>query len=95
MISSSSQETGLPARAVLERVTTEFPDLPMEAVVKEDCLRRGVWFTPEALEAGADFARKSYFIFSFDRLPPTEMEAAIQRAAPEERRGGFIRKVAR
>jgi hypothetical protein len=71
-------------RSELERVAGEFPDIALEAVVKEDCLRRGIWFTPAALEAGADFARKSYFIFSFDRLPPTELDAAIQRAAPEE-----------
>lgn len=63
----------------------EFPDIPFEACVKEDCLRRGIWFTPEALRQGrASYAKKSYFIFSFDHLPPSDLEAAIQKAAPEE-----------
>jgi hypothetical protein len=50
-------------------VAGEFPDLPLEAVLKEDVLRRGVWITPEALAQEAVYAPKSYFIFSFDHEP--------------------------
>lgn len=46
----------------------EFSDLPFEAVVKQDVLRQGLSFTAAAL-ARADFKRKDYFIFTFDRAP--------------------------
>lgn len=82
--SEGGTEAAASPRRVLEAALEEFSDLPPEAVVKEDCLRRGVWFTPQALAAGTGYARKSYFIFSFDRLPPTDLEAAVQQAAPEE-----------
>lgn len=47
---------------------TDFADLPFEAVVKQDVLRQGLSFTPAALEE-AEFKRKDYFIFTFDRAP--------------------------
>ena len=52
-------------------VAEAFPDLPLEAVIKEDVLRRGVWITEEALALPSNpaYAPKSYFIFSFDREP--------------------------
>lgn len=46
----------------------EFSDLPFEAVVKQDVLRQGLSFTAAAL-ARADFKKKDYFIFTFDRAP--------------------------
>jgi hypothetical protein len=68
----------------IQALTAEFPDLPPEVFVKEDLLRRGVWFTPAALSRGHEFARKAYFIFSFDHLPLAEMDAAVREHAPEE-----------
>lgn len=73
-----------PPLAAVEAVCREFPDIPREAVVKEDLLRQGVRFEPEALAAGAAAARKSYFIFSFDRRPLAEMDEDSRERAPEE-----------
>jgi hypothetical protein len=58
--------------------------VPLEAVVKEDLLRRGVRFAPEALKAYADYAAKSYFIFTFNRAPLSELSEAERDDAPEE-----------
>lgn len=59
-------------------------DVPLEAIVKSDLLRLGVWFTPEALEEAARFKEKSYFIFSFDRVPQAALSKTQRHAAPEE-----------
>ena len=78
-------EQGIAALQNVEAVAAEFSDVPVETVVKEDCLRRGVWFEPEALRVGHAYARKSYFIFSFDHLPLSDMEGeAAREDAPEE-----------
>ncbi len=68
----------------IEAVHATFPDIPREAVVKEDVLRRGVWLEAAALETSADYARKSYFIFSFDHEPLKDMEGVERDRAPEE-----------
>ncbi len=62
----------------------EFEDIPMEAVFKEDMLRQGIWFDDQVLAPDSDYARKSYFIFSFDRTPLNEMDGAQRVQAPEE-----------
>ena len=59
-------------------------DIPLEAIVKSDLLRLGVHFTPEALKTCAAFKEKSYFIFSFDRVPQKELSEIEKHAAPEE-----------
>ncbi|MCB9834235.1 MAG: radical SAM protein [Planctomycetes bacterium] len=66
------------------RVREEFPDIPREAVFKEDMLRLGIAFSADALREHAAYARKSYFIFSFDRLPLAEMDQRARLHAPEE-----------
>jgi hypothetical protein len=58
--------------------------VPLEAVVKEDLLRRGVRFDKEALRAYADYAAKSYFIFTFNRAPLDALSAEEREDAPEE-----------
>ena len=75
----SVKDQGMDALANVQAVAAEFDDIPIEAVVKEDCLRRGVWFEPEALRLGHAYARKSYFIFSFDHLPLEDMEGEAVR----------------
>lgn len=68
----------------LQRVAAAFPDLPLEALCKEDLLRRGVAFTARALEQSARHKPKAYFIFSFDMVPLEAMEREEHRRAPEE-----------
>ena len=68
----------------VEEVLDQFPDLPPEAVFKEDLLREGLAFSEDALRAVAGAKPKSYFIFSFDRIPIESMGRAENLRAPEE-----------
>lgn len=61
-----------------------YPDIPLEAIVKEDLLRRGMGWSSEALEIAAQFKRKAYFICSFDMVPIAEMGEKEHARAPEE-----------
>jgi hypothetical protein len=72
------------ALAAIESLAFHYPDIPIEAIFKEDLLRRGMAWAPEALRAAAGFKRKAYFIFSFDMVPITEMDQAEHARAPEE-----------
>src|SRR5204862_7096832 len=62
------------------------PEIPAEAVVKEDLLRTGIAFDEAALTENLDggVKPKSYFIFSFDQKPLTELGAAAVQRPPEE-----------
>lgn len=66
------------------RVAEAHPDLPREAVFKEDLLRLGVHFTRAALRHSARFKPKAYFIFSFDMVPLDELGEDAAVHAPEE-----------
>lgn len=71
---------------LLEDLIARYPDVPREAVLKEDLLRTGIAFDTSALtdnEAG-EVKPKSYFIFSFDHRPLTELGEAADRRPPEE-----------
>src|SRR3954470_1499131 len=63
-----------------------FPGVPPEAVLKEDLLRTGIAFDDAALTDNLDggVKPKSYFIFSFDQKPLTELGAAATQRPPEE-----------
>jgi len=77
----------MPAAASIEevdRLSAEFADLPVEAILKEDLLRQGLAFSDEALRASAEAKPKSYFIFSFDRRPIEDMQLGESSRAPEE-----------
>src|SRR5947209_2014605 len=65
---------------------SRFPDIPAEAVLKEDLLRTGIAFDDSALTDNLDgeVKPKSYFIFSFDQQPLAELGAAATRRPPEE-----------
>src|SRR6266511_2307627 len=87
---------GRSARARVHRVTTRttlveglmerFPDVPREAVLKEDLLRAGIAFDESALtdNLDGDVKPKSYFIFSFDQKPLAQLGEAAKRRPPEE-----------
>ena len=68
----------------IETLAAHNPDIPFEVIVKEDILRQGMSWSPEALNAAAAYKRKSYFIFSFDMVPISNMEQKENTKAPEE-----------
>jgi hypothetical protein len=72
------------ALAEVEDLARRYPDLPVEAVFKEDLLRRGMAWSGAALDIAAGFKRKAYFIFSFDMVPIAGMEQNESARAPEE-----------
>ena len=71
---------------LLESLITRFPDVPVEAVLKEDLLRTGIAFHPAALTNNehGEVKPKSYFIFSFDQKTLPELGEAAVRRPPEE-----------
>src|SRR5215510_7858158 len=71
---------------LVEGLIERFPEIPPEAVLKEDLLRTGIAFDEDALTENLDggVKPKSYFIFSFDQKPLTELGAAALQRPPEE-----------
>src|SRR5262245_28801843 len=71
---------------LVEDLMARFPHVPGEAVLKEDLLRSGIAFEESALTDNLDgeVKPKSYFIFSFDQKPLTELGEAALRRPPEE-----------
>ena len=71
---------------LVENLMARFQDIPPEAVLKEDLLRAGIDFDDSALTENldGDVKPKSYFIFSFDQKPLTELGEAARRRPPEE-----------
>ena len=71
---------------LLEELVARYPQIPPEAVLKEDLLRTGIAFEESALTDNLDgeVKPKSYFIFSFDQKPLTELGEAALRRPPEE-----------
>jgi hypothetical protein len=72
--------------ALVESLIARFPQVPPEAVLKEDLLRTGIAFGGSALSDNLEGAvkPKSYFIFSFDQRPLAELGEAATRRPPEE-----------
>lgn len=68
----------------IDDLAERYPDIPIEAIVKEDLLRSGMAWSLKALEVAAHFKRKAYFIFSFDMVPIKEMGQKEFAKAPEE-----------
>src|SRR5918997_6240698 len=81
-----SAVTAEPRTALVEGLMARFPHVPPEAVLKEDLLRTGIAFDASALTDNLDgeVKPKSYFIFSFDQKPLTELGEAAERRPPEE-----------
>ncbi|MDH5716936.1 MAG: radical SAM protein [Spirochaetia bacterium] len=61
----------------------EFSDIPLEAYFKQDLLRQGIAFDKNAF-VSESYKKKDYFIFSFDRIPLSEMNQNENLKAPEE-----------
>jgi len=70
--------------AEVDSLIEKYPDVPQEAIFKEDLLRLGVSFSEDALRVCSGFKLKSYFIFSFDLRPIKELEQSENLRVPEE-----------
>ena len=72
----------------VESLIARYPHIPAEAVIKEDLLRAGMAFDDSALTENLDgeVKPKSYFIFSFDQKPLTELGEAAKRRPPRSSR---------
>jgi hypothetical protein len=68
----------------IESLAERYPDIPVEAIIKEDLLRSGMSWSPDALEIAANYKLKAYFICSFDMVPIDEMGQKEHLKAPEE-----------
>jgi hypothetical protein len=68
----------------IENLAELNPDIPFEAIVKEDLLRQGMAWSPEALAIAAHSKLKAYFIFSFDMMPISAMGQNENLRVPEE-----------
>jgi hypothetical protein len=77
-------ECKMPALELVENLARCYADVPIEAIFKEDLLRRGMAWSPQALEIAANFKRKAYFICSFDMVPISGMGQGEYIKAPEE-----------
>ncbi|HEX4680100.1 MAG TPA: radical SAM protein [Gaiellaceae bacterium] len=71
---------------LVEGLMERFAHIPPEAVLKEDLLRTGIDFDTSALSDNleGEIKPKSYFIFSFDQKPLTQLGEAALRRPPEE-----------
>jgi hypothetical protein len=70
--------------AELERMFEMFPDMPKEAIIKQDLLRQGIAFNQAALQVASGYKPKDYFIFSFDLVPLRDMQEHEAYRSPEE-----------
>ena len=70
--------------ACVESLAERYPDIPIEAIVKEDLLRRGMAWSLEALKTAARYKLKAYFICSFDMVPISGMGQHEHSRTPEE-----------
>jgi len=79
-----NSEMSISANQEVALLAERYPDIPVEAILKEDLLRRGMSWEPVALEVAAAFKSKAYFICSFDMVPISEMGQKEHLKAPEE-----------
>ncbi len=79
-----NRSDGTPTILELERLFDKFPDMPKEAVVKQDLLRQGIGFAEDALRIASGYKPKDYFIFSFDLVPLRAMQEHEAWRSPEE-----------
>jgi hypothetical protein len=82
-MNSKTGETTSTLQSVKD-LAERYPDIPIEAIVKEDLLRQGMAWSSEALDRAAHCKLKSYFIFSFDMVPLSDMGQKEHLKAPEE-----------
>ncbi len=68
----------------LESCFKQFPDVPEEVIIKEDCTRYGLAWTDRALKACDGYQVKSYFLFQWDRSSRKDMAEEAPVISAEE-----------
>lgn len=70
----------------LSDLAKQYPDIPREAILKQDVLRIGVTFSEDSCRVASGYKPKDYFIFSFDlaTLDELQQEGNQFLNAPEE-----------
>jgi len=75
---------GISPLHLVEQLAQRYDDVPVEAIVKEDLLRRGMAWSPNLWRQPPDISPKpmSSFPLTWCRLPPWDQDES--RKAPEE-----------
>lgn len=70
----------------IKRHQKKYPDIPVEAIIKQDILRLGIQFSKDSCHIASGYKPKDYFIFSFDLVTLDELEKEGNHLlnAPEE-----------
>lgn len=77
------------AEAVVHETTIEsysrrFPDVPLEVILKEDLLRRGITFTRAGLNAAKGCRTQGYYLFSYNISRHDDLKDRMSCEAPED-----------
>lgn len=78
------QQNQAPRQEELEQYFERYPDVPREAIIKEDVLRMGVRFSDSAMQLAVGARPRTYYIFSYDRTNLNDMVRDESMLAPEE-----------
>ena len=70
----------------LLRCQKQYPDIPFEAIIKQDILRIGLRFSEDSCRIASGYKPKDYFIFSFDLVTLEDLQKQGEHfmQAPEE-----------
>jgi len=68
----------------IETYATKYPDVPKEAILKEDLLRLGLAFTDAAMEAARGCRTQAYYLFSYNISGHDDPDEGVSTSAPED-----------
>jgi hypothetical protein len=68
----------------VESYADKYPDVPKEAILKEDLLRLGMSLSDTALQAAKDCRTQAYYLFSYNISGHQDMKEGVSTAAPED-----------
>lgn len=79
-----NQPAIVPMTPTVETYARKYPDVPMEAILKEDLLRLGVGITPAAMGVQSGYRTQAYFLFSYNISAHKDMGEGLSTSAPED-----------
>jgi len=72
------------AHPTVEAYAKKYPGVPLEVILKEDLLRRGLSLTDAAMEAARGCRTQAYYLFSYNISGHHDMKEGMSTAAPED-----------